>query len=142
MFGKKKKAPLPKGQGAAAAKQMFVDMDPEVMMMMGVGENEQDLEAELVAITGSKAAGSGKCKPKGINPLPMEDIAKMADECMRDVDEDEDDGSVEDDKDLLAELQEVVGEEEAEDVETFSSTLSASANSSLAETLESPAAQV
>uniref|UniRef100_A0A8C6LRS9 Coiled-coil and C2 domain-containing protein 1B n=1 Tax=Nothobranchius furzeri TaxID=105023 RepID=A0A8C6LRS9_NOTFU len=31
----------------------------------------------------------------------MEDIAKMADECMRDVDEDEDDGSVEDDEDLL-----------------------------------------
>uniref|UniRef100_A0A1A8BLJ9 Coiled-coil and C2 domain-containing protein 1B n=2 Tax=Nothobranchius kadleci TaxID=1051664 RepID=A0A1A8BLJ9_NOTKA len=140
MFGKKKKAPVPKGQGAAAAKLMFVDMDPEVMMM-GVGENEQDLEAELVAITGSKAAGSGKGKPKGKNPLPMEDIAKMADECMRDVDEDEDDGSVEDDEDLLAELQEVVGEEEAEDVETFSSTLSASADSSLAETLETPAAQ-
>uniref|UniRef100_A0A1A8FSX4 Coiled-coil and C2 domain-containing protein 1B n=1 Tax=Nothobranchius korthausae TaxID=1143690 RepID=A0A1A8FSX4_9TELE len=127
MFGKKKKAPLPRGQGAAAARQMFVDMDPEVMMMMGAEENEQDLEAELVAITGSKAAGSGKGKPKGKNPLPMEDIAKMADECMRDVDEDEDDGSVEDDEDLLAELQEVVGEEEAEDVETFSSTLSASA---------------
>lgn len=31
----------------------------------------------------------------------MEDIAKMADECLRDVDEDEDDGSIEDDQDLL-----------------------------------------
>lgn len=31
----------------------------------------------------------------------MEDIAKMADECMRDVDEDEDDNDVEDDEDLL-----------------------------------------
>lgn len=30
----------------------------------------------------------------------MEDIAKMADECMRDVDEDEDD-DLEDDEDLL-----------------------------------------
>lgn len=34
-------------------------------------------------------------------PLPMEDIAKMADECMRDVDEDEDDDNLEDDEDLL-----------------------------------------
>lgn len=31
----------------------------------------------------------------------MEDIARMADECMRDVDEDEDDMSLEDDEDLL-----------------------------------------
>lgn len=31
----------------------------------------------------------------------MEDIAKMADECMRDVDEDEDDSNLEDDEDLL-----------------------------------------
>lgn len=36
-----------------------------------------------------------------VGPLPMEDIAKMADECMRDVDEDEDDSNVEDDEDLL-----------------------------------------
>lgn len=34
-------------------------------------------------------------------PLPMEDIAKMADECLRDIDEDEDDGNIEDDQDLL-----------------------------------------
>lgn len=34
-------------------------------------------------------------------PLPMEDIAKMADECMRDVDDDDDDDNVEDDEDLL-----------------------------------------
>lgn len=31
----------------------------------------------------------------------MEDIARMADECMRDVDNDEDDCSLEDDEDLL-----------------------------------------
>lgn len=31
----------------------------------------------------------------------MEDIAKMADDCMKDVDEDEDDDNVEDDEDLL-----------------------------------------
>lgn len=34
-------------------------------------------------------------------PLPMEDIARMADECMRDVDEDDDDDNVEDDEDLM-----------------------------------------
>lgn len=31
----------------------------------------------------------------------MEDIARMADDCMRDVDEDEDDSNLEDDEDLL-----------------------------------------
>lgn len=31
----------------------------------------------------------------------MEDIAKMADECMKDVDDDEDDADLEDDEDLL-----------------------------------------
>lgn len=31
----------------------------------------------------------------------MEDIARMADECMRDVDEDEDDFNLEDDEELL-----------------------------------------
>ncbi|XP_037537801.1 coiled-coil and C2 domain-containing protein 1B [Nematolebias whitei] len=140
MFGKKKKAPTaPKGQGAAAAKQMglFVDMmDPEEMMM-GAGENDPDLEAELAAITGSKAVEGGRGKQKEKNPLPMEDIAKMADECMRDVDEDDDEDDVEGDEDLLAELQEVVGEEEAEDEASASSTLSAPQ----AETLESPGPQ-
>lgn len=31
----------------------------------------------------------------------MEDIAKMADECLRDVDEDDEDANVEEDQDLL-----------------------------------------
>ncbi|XP_047224206.1 coiled-coil and C2 domain-containing protein 1B isoform X1 [Girardinichthys multiradiatus] len=143
MFGKKKKAPMPKGQGTAAAKKMglFVDLDPE-KMMMGAEENldDPDLEAELAAITGNKANTRGRVKPKGKSPLPMEDIAKMADECMKDVDGDDDD-NVEDDEDLLAELQEVVGEEEAGDAETASSTFSASAESSQVEAVESPAAQ-
>uniref|UniRef100_A0AAQ5X5Z1 C2 domain-containing protein n=1 Tax=Amphiprion ocellaris TaxID=80972 RepID=A0AAQ5X5Z1_AMPOC len=104
MFGKKKRAPQPRGQGAAAAKQMglFVDLDPEEMML-GVEGNldDPDLEAELAAITGNKAAAGGRTKPKGKSPLPMEDIAKMADECMRDVDDDDDDDHIEDDEDLL-----------------------------------------
>lgn len=140
MFGKKKRAPQPKGQGAAAAKQMglFVDMNPEEMMMgMDGNLDDPDLVAELAAITGKKAAAGGKARQKGKSPLPMEDIARMADECMKDLDDDDDD-NVEDDEDLLAELQEVVGEEEAEDV---SPTSSATAESSKGETPESPAAQ-
>ncbi|XP_041804284.1 coiled-coil and C2 domain-containing protein 1B isoform X2 [Chelmon rostratus] len=144
MFGKKKRAPQPRGQGAAAAKQMglFVDLDPEEMLM-GMEENldDPDLEAELAAITGNKAAAGGRAKQKGRSPLPMEDIARMADECMRDVDEDEDDSNLEDDEDLLAELQEVVGEGEAEDALTVSSPSSATAESSQAETPESPPPQ-
>lgn len=35
----------------------------------------------------------------------MEDIAKMADDCLRDIDEDEDDGNLEDDQDLLVFVQ-------------------------------------
>ncbi|XP_077580609.1 coiled-coil and C2 domain-containing protein 1B [Stigmatopora nigra] len=131
MFGKKRREPLPKGRGAAAAKQMglFVGMDPEDVMMMGAedGLDDPDLEAELAAITGGGTApvSGGRDKRKGRSPLPMEDIAKMADECMRDVDEDEDDENLEDDQDLLAELQEVVGEE-LHDNQVTSSSLSLS----------------
>uniref|UniRef100_A0A669DTQ5 Coiled-coil and C2 domain containing 1B n=1 Tax=Oreochromis niloticus TaxID=8128 RepID=A0A669DTQ5_ORENI len=103
MFGKKKRAPQPKGQGAAAAKQMglFVDLNPDEMMMgMDGNLDDPDLEAELAAITGKKAAAGGKAGQKGKSPLPMEDIARMADECMKDLDDDDDD-NVEDDEDLL-----------------------------------------
>uniref|UniRef100_A0A8C9WXR7 Coiled-coil and C2 domain-containing protein 1B n=1 Tax=Sander lucioperca TaxID=283035 RepID=A0A8C9WXR7_SANLU len=104
MFGKKKRAPQPRGQGAAAAKQMglFVDLDPEEMMGMEGNLDDPDLEDELAAITGNRAAtAGGRAKQKGKSPLPMEDIARMADECMRDEDEDEDDSNLEDDEDLL-----------------------------------------
>ncbi|XP_034558166.1 coiled-coil and C2 domain-containing protein 1B isoform X2 [Notolabrus celidotus] len=144
MFGKKKRAPQPRGQGAAAAKQMGLFMDPDEMMMGMEGDlDDPDLEAELAAITGDRPAGGGKAGHKGKSPLPMEDIAKMADECMRDLDDDEDDGDLEDDEDLLAELQEVVGEEEAEDDVTVSSTSSAAAaaESPQAKTPQSPEPQ-
>ncbi|XP_077471992.1 coiled-coil and C2 domain-containing protein 1B [Stigmatopora argus] len=139
MFGKKRREPLPKGRGAAAAKQMglFVGMDPEDVMMMGAedGLDDPDLEAELAAITGGETAPvpGGRDKRKGRSPLPMEDIAKMADECMRDVDEGEDDENVEDDEDLLAELQEVVGEE-LHDNQVTSSSVSPSVKLSPQET--------
>ncbi|XP_038820296.1 coiled-coil and C2 domain-containing protein 1B-like [Salvelinus namaycush] len=123
MFGKKKRAPLPKGQGAAAAKQMglFVDFNPEAMTqdMDDPTVDDADLEAELSALTGGKPAG-GRLKQKA--PLPMENIARMAEECMKDIYDDDDDDNLEDDEDLLAELQEVVGDEETEDRVTPTST--------------------
>uniref|UniRef100_A0A673ZWK3 Coiled-coil and C2 domain-containing protein 1B n=1 Tax=Salmo trutta TaxID=8032 RepID=A0A673ZWK3_SALTR len=101
MFGKKKRAPLPKGQGAAAAKQMglFVDFNPEEMTQ-GMDDptvDDADLEAELSALTGGKPAGE-RLKQKA--PLPMENIARMAEECMKDIYDDDDD-NLEDDEDLL-----------------------------------------
>ncbi|CAG07113.1 unnamed protein product, partial [Tetraodon nigroviridis] len=137
MFSKRKPA-QPRGQGAAAAQQMglYLELDPEQMVMEG-NLDDPDLEAELAAITGNKAGAGGKAKPKRKSPLPMEDIAKMADECLRDIDEDEDDGNIEDDQDLLAELQEVVGVDE--DDEDAAGT---SSSPSPAETPESPPSQV
>ncbi|KAG1969295.1 coiled-coil and C2 domain-containing protein 1B [Pimephales promelas] len=71
-------------------------------------------------------------------PLPMEDIEKMAEACMKDIDDD-DDESLEEDEDLLAELQEVVDEEETEDSGAATPTSLLSAETPLAGT--TPAAQ-
>ncbi|NWV59908.1 C2D1B protein, partial [Malurus elegans] len=94
---------------------LFVDFNPEEMLLGAEeGEDDGDLEAELAAITGEKVK-EGKSKPKGKTPLPMDHIEKMAAECMKDLNEDEeedaDDEDLERDTDLLAELQEVLGEE-------------------------------
>ncbi|XP_043941898.1 coiled-coil and C2 domain-containing protein 1B [Protopterus annectens] len=117
---KQKKIQQSKGQGVAAAKQLglFVDFNPEGMVMdfNDDGEDDEDLEAELASITHKKPAMS-KPKPKGKTPLPMEDIAKMAEECMQDIDDDDDDEDLENDEDLLAELHDVVGEDDEENTE-------------------------
>uniref|UniRef100_A0A8D0L9A9 Coiled-coil and C2 domain containing 1B n=1 Tax=Sphenodon punctatus TaxID=8508 RepID=A0A8D0L9A9_SPHPU len=114
MLGRRpRKIPQAKGQGVAAAKQLglFVDFNPEEMLLdMEDGGDAEDLEAELAAITGG-GASEGKPKPKGKTPLPMDHIEKMAAECMKDLNEEEEDEGLEDDTDLLAELQEVLGEE-------------------------------
>ncbi|NXC16532.1 C2D1B protein, partial [Corythaeola cristata] len=94
---------------------LFVDFNPEEMLLGAEeGGDDGDLEAELAAITGSKVKEE-KSKPKGKTPLPMDHIEKMAAECMKDLNEDEeeeaDDEDLEEDTDLLAELQEVLGEE-------------------------------
>uniref|UniRef100_A0A672HMW8 DM14 domain-containing protein n=1 Tax=Salarias fasciatus TaxID=181472 RepID=A0A672HMW8_SALFA len=137
MFGRKKRAAQPRGQGAAAAKQMGLFMDPEDMMGMEENLDDPDLEAELDAITGNKAAAGGRNRPKGKSPLPMEDIARMADECMRDVDDDEDDDNVEDDEDLLS-LLHVVKQQEAK--ASSASSASSAAPGTLQHTLEERAA--
>ncbi|MCI4391049.1 hypothetical protein PGIGA_G00129890 [Pangasianodon gigas] len=118
MFGRKNKRPAaPKGQGAAAAKQMglLLDFNPEDMMEVKENVDDPDLEAEFAAIVGKKpTAAAAKAKKNAKAPLPMEDIEKMTEACMKDLDDDDDDDDLEDDEDLLAELQEVVGEEEAD----------------------------
>lgn len=77
------------------------------------GVNNEELEAEFLALVGGQPAALEKLKGKG--PLPMEAIEKMARMCMRDPDEEEEEGTDEDDveadDDLLAELNEVLGEE-------------------------------
>ncbi|XP_067996700.1 coiled-coil and C2 domain-containing protein 1B [Melanerpes formicivorus] len=118
MLGRRpKKSPQAKGQGAAVAKQLglFVDFNPEEMLLAAEdGGDDGDLEAELAALTGAKVK-EGKSKPKGRTPLPMDHIEKMAAECMKDLNEDDeeeaDDEDLERDTDLLAELQEVLEEE-------------------------------
>ncbi|XP_029473403.1 coiled-coil and C2 domain-containing protein 1B isoform X2 [Rhinatrema bivittatum] len=105
-----------KGQGAAVAKQLGLLVDfnsDEMMMALDEEEDDGDLEAELAALTGKAAAS--KPKPKRKAPLPMDDIEKMAKDCMKDDDEEEEDEDLEQDEDLLAELQEVVGEDEEEE---------------------------
>ncbi|XP_050817620.1 coiled-coil and C2 domain-containing protein 1B [Gopherus flavomarginatus] len=116
MLGRRpRKSPQAKGQGAAAAKQLglFVDFNPEAMLLdIEDGGGDEDLEAELAAITGEKVT-EGKSKPKGKTPLPMDHIEKMAAECMKDLnEEEEEEEGLEEDTDLLAELQEVLGKQD------------------------------
>ncbi|NWZ20212.1 C2D1B protein, partial [Asarcornis scutulata] len=93
---------------------LFVDFNPEEMLLGAEdGEDDGDLEAELAAITGARVK-EGKAKPKVKTPLPMDHIEKLAADCMKDLNEDEEeteDEDLEKDTDLLAELQEVLGEE-------------------------------
>uniref|UniRef100_A0A8B9BRJ0 Coiled-coil and C2 domain-containing protein 1B n=1 Tax=Anser brachyrhynchus TaxID=132585 RepID=A0A8B9BRJ0_9AVES len=107
MLGRRhKKSPQAKGQGAAVAKQLglFVDFNPEEMLLGAEdGEDDGDLEAELAAITGARVK-EGKAKPKGKTPLPMDHIEKLAADCMKDLNEDEEEAEDEDlekDTDLL-----------------------------------------
>ncbi|KAM5247658.1 coiled-coil and C2 domain-containing protein 1B isoform 2-T2 [Ctenodactylus gundi] len=110
-----RKGPQASGQGVAAAKQLglFVEFSPEEMLL-GTDETEDDgnLEAELLALTGEAGNTGRKPAPKGQAPLPMAHIEKLAADCMRDVEEEEEEEGLEEDADLLTELQEVLGTDE------------------------------
>uniref|UniRef100_A0A672QZ66 Coiled-coil and C2 domain-containing protein 1B n=1 Tax=Sinocyclocheilus grahami TaxID=75366 RepID=A0A672QZ66_SINGR len=87
------------------------------------GGNDVALEAELLALMGGGGGGGGgrggpaAKKPGGKAPVPMEDIERMAALCMNDLDEDgDDDGDLENDADLLAELNEVLEDDEEQGV--------------------------
>uniref|UniRef100_K9J306 Coiled-coil and C2 domain-containing protein 1B n=1 Tax=Desmodus rotundus TaxID=9430 RepID=K9J306_DESRO len=114
-----RKGPQASGQGVAAAKQLglFVEFSPEDMLLgMEEAEDDGDLEAELLALTGEAETTGRKPAPKrqGKVPLPMAHIEKLAEDCMRDVEEEEDEEEegLEEDTDLLTELQEVLGADE------------------------------
>ncbi|XP_077326575.1 coiled-coil and C2 domain-containing protein 1A isoform X2 [Lithobates pipiens] len=101
------------GRGAGGAPPKVA---PFLLGLPEDGDSDDDagLEAELLAITGGNKAAN-KQKPKGKTPLPMEHIERMAALCMKDIDEgDVDDDIMDDDEDLLAELDEVLGEEKEE----------------------------
>ncbi|XP_054343836.1 coiled-coil and C2 domain-containing protein 1B isoform X1 [Pongo pygmaeus] len=109
-----RKGPQARGQGVAAAKQMglFMEFGPEDMLLgMDEAEDDEDLEAELLALTGEAQTTGKKPAPKGQAPLPMAHIEKLAADCMRDVEEEEEEG-LEEDAELLTELQEVLGVDE------------------------------
>ncbi|XP_055204938.1 coiled-coil and C2 domain-containing protein 1B isoform X4 [Gorilla gorilla gorilla] len=110
-----RKGPQARGQGVAAAKQMglFMEFGPEDMLLgMDEAEDDEDLEAELLALTGEAQTTGKKPAPKGQAPLPMAHIEKLAADCMRDVEEEEEEEGLEEDAELLTELQEVLGVDE------------------------------
>uniref|UniRef100_A0A667ZEV0 Coiled-coil and C2 domain-containing protein 1B n=1 Tax=Myripristis murdjan TaxID=586833 RepID=A0A667ZEV0_9TELE len=106
--------PPPRGQGAARAKQMGLLLDLSPDGGMDDGGNEEELEAELMSLIGGGGGGRspGK-KPGGRSPVPMAEIERMAALCMKDLDDDEGvDEDLEDDEDLLAELNEVLEDDD------------------------------
>uniref|UniRef100_A0A2K5C303 Coiled-coil and C2 domain-containing protein 1B n=1 Tax=Aotus nancymaae TaxID=37293 RepID=A0A2K5C303_AOTNA len=111
-----RKGPQASGQGVTTAKQLglFVEFGPEDMLLgMDEAEDDEDLEAELLALTGEAQPTGKKPAPKGQAPLPMAHIEKLAADCMQDVEEEEEEEGLEEDAELLTELQEVLGVDEA-----------------------------
>ncbi|XP_034751401.1 coiled-coil and C2 domain-containing protein 1A isoform X1 [Etheostoma cragini] len=101
--------PPARGQGAARAKQMGLLLDLSPDGGMDDEGNDEDLEAELLNLVGG---GGGRSQGKKA-PVPMADIEQMAALCMKDLDDEEmGDEDLEDDEDLLAELNEVLEDDE------------------------------
>ncbi|KAM3864580.1 coiled-coil and C2 domain-containing protein 1A [Diretmus argenteus] len=105
--------PPPRGQGAARAKQMGLLLDLTPDGGMDDGGNETELEAELLALMGEGGGTSPGQKGGGRTPVPMADIERMAALCMKDLDDEEvGDDDLDNDEDLLAELNEVLEDDE------------------------------
>ncbi|KAG9340406.1 hypothetical protein JZ751_021519 [Albula glossodonta] len=104
-----------RGQETARPRQMGLLLDMSLDGDADPGGSEEELEAELMSLMGEGEV-SGK-KGKRAVPVPMADIERMAALCMKDLDEEErgdEEGDLEDDADLLAELNEVLVEDKVE----------------------------
>ncbi|XP_041641015.1 coiled-coil and C2 domain-containing protein 1A [Cheilinus undulatus] len=106
--------PPPRGQGAARAKQMGLLLDLSPDGGMNDDGNDEDLEAELLGLVGGGGGRSQGKKGEGRAPVPMAEIEQMAALCMKDLDDEELDDDDLDDDDLLAELNEVLEDDEDE----------------------------
>ncbi|XP_074544699.1 coiled-coil and C2 domain-containing protein 1A [Halichoeres trimaculatus] len=107
--------PPPRGQGAARAKQMGLLLDLSPDGGMNDDGNDEDLEAELLNLVGGGGGGRSQGKKgEGRAPVPMAEIEQMAALCMKDLDDDDIDDDDLDDEDLLAELNDVLEDDEDE----------------------------
>lgn len=104
--------PPPRGQGAARAKQMGLLLDLSPDGRMDDEGNDDDLEAELMNLVGGGGGRSQGKKGETRAPVHMDEIARMAALCMKDLDDEEIGDEDLDDEDLLAELNEVLEDDE------------------------------
>ncbi|XP_053186857.1 coiled-coil and C2 domain-containing protein 1A [Scomber japonicus] len=102
----------PRGQGAARAKQMGLLLDLSPDGGMDDDGNDEELEAELLSLMGGGGGRSQGKKGEGRVPVPMTEIERMAALCMKDLDTEDIGDEDLDDEDLLAELNEVLEEDE------------------------------
>uniref|UniRef100_A0A8C2IGN6 Coiled-coil and C2 domain-containing protein 1B n=1 Tax=Cyprinus carpio TaxID=7962 RepID=A0A8C2IGN6_CYPCA len=104
----------PPQKGKAKQMRLLLDLAPDDELDDS-GGNDDELEAELLALMGGGGGRGGPAakKPGGKAPVPLVDIEHIAALCMKDLDEDGDDeGDLENDADLLAELNEVLEDDE------------------------------
>ncbi|KAM7418751.1 hypothetical protein PAMA_016058 [Pampus argenteus] len=101
-----------RGQGAARAKQMGLLLDLSPDGGMGDEGNDEELEAELLSLVGGGGGRSQGKKSQDRSVVPMTEIERMAALCMKDLDDEEIGDEDLDDEDLLAELNEVLEEDE------------------------------
>ncbi|XP_061130346.1 coiled-coil and C2 domain-containing protein 1A isoform X1 [Syngnathus typhle] len=104
--------PPPRGQGAARARQMGLLLDLTPDGGMDDDGNDEEFEAELHNLMG-EGGGPQRKKRENKGPVAMADIERMAALCMKDLDEEDmNDEDLVDDEDLLAELNDVLEDNE------------------------------